>query len=153
MRLGFILDHMHRAVRPDRVETGHADLEKYRGLLPYLRMEQKNARYVYDLLKGNPVSSFELLHFKDGQKPNMENIKLKSSTSTPAKKDPAPSSNLTSVETPNTEKTEKVDIEKVVKKEAKKEEVDIMKPDPIRERRSQEEPKPSLPSPSPDADP
>ena len=71
---------MHRAVRADRVESGTSDLAKYRGLLPCLRMEQKNARFVYDLMEGNPVKEFELLHFKEGQRPSLEEINVASST-------------------------------------------------------------------------
>ena len=63
---------MSNSVNQYRVDSGQADLNKFRGLLPYLRQEQINVRYIYDCLCGNPLSNLDKLKFKDGEAPKQE---------------------------------------------------------------------------------
>ena len=74
MRLGMILDTMQKAMSQDRVDSNMQELDKYRGMYPILRTEQRNAQYVYDCLCGNEIKNFDKLIFKEGQKPDLAEI-------------------------------------------------------------------------------
>jgi hypothetical protein len=74
MRLGMILDTMQKCMSKDRIESNMQELDKYRGMYPILKWEQMNAQFMYDAMVGNKIKDFDLIEFKEGQKPNLAEI-------------------------------------------------------------------------------